>query len=157
MSLKDLQHQLLRLQDEITQSNAVQTAAVTTMAVGGLPEALHLDCSNYGYWKFRMKNFLINAGLWCCVSPEDQVVDLDMDLRAQAKINLSLRPCAAKVPKKCTTAKAAWDALQGEYESTALVHLTGLYYALFKTQFGSFASIQQYVDHKLSIANNWKQ
>ena len=153
MSLEDLQQQVLRLQDEITQRTAVRTAAVTTTAVGGLPEAKHLDGSNYGDWKFWMKNFLIDAGLWCCVSPgEGQVVDPDLDLRALAKINLSLRPCAAKVTKKCTTAKAAWDALQGEYESTALVRLIGLYSALFKTRFESFASMQQYVDHILSIA-----
>ena len=153
MSLEDLQQQLLRLQDEITQRTAVRTASVTTTAVGGLPEAKHLDGSNYGDWKFWMKNFLIDAGLWCCVSPrEDQAVDPDLDLRALAKINLSLRPCAAKVTKKCVTAKAAWEALQGEYESTALVRLIGLYSALFKTRFESFASMQQYVDHILSIA-----
>jgi len=71
-----------------------------------------------------------------------------------ANINLSLRPCAAKVTKKCVTSKAAWDALRGEYESTALVRLNGLYSALFKTRFESFTSIQQYVDHILSIAEH---
>ena len=120
--------------------------------LGGLPEAKHLDGTNYGDWKFWMKNFLIDAGLWRCIAPrEGQEIDLDLDLRALAKINLSLKPCAAKITKKCETAKAAWDALQGEYESTGVVRLIGLYSTLFKTRFDSFSSIQQYVHHILSI------
>jgi len=80
--------------------------------LGGLPEAKHLDGTNYGDWKFWMKNFLIDAGLWRCIAPrEGQEIDPDLDLRALAKINLSLKPCAAKITKKCETAKAAWDAL----------------------------------------------
>jgi len=121
-------------------------------ALGGLPEAKHLDGTNYGDWKFWMKNFLIDAGLWRCVSPlEQQEIDPDLDLRALAKINLSLRPCAAKITKKCETAKDAWEQLQREYESTGLVRLIGLYATLFKTKYESFSSMNQYVDHILSI------
>src|SRR5688572_5737299 len=148
-SLEELQLQMQQIQTEISLKNI----RATSSSLGGLSEAKHLDGKNYGDWKFWMQNFLIDAGLWCCILPkEGQSVDPDLDLRALAKINLSLKPCAAKITKKCQTAKAAWDALRGEYESTALVRLIGLYSSLFKTRFENFPSMQQYVDHILSIA-----
>src|ERR1700733_3648096 len=151
-TLEELQLQILKIQEDINTKTGHATT-VTTNSVGGLPEAKHLDGKNYGDWKFWMQNFLIDAGLWHCVSPkEGQAVNPDVDLRALAKINLSLKPCSAKVTKKCQTAKAAWDALRGEYESTALVRLIGLYSSLFKANFENFSSMQQYVDHILSIA-----
>ena len=152
-ALEELQQQVLRIQEKISTGTGNVATTVTTNSVGGLPEAKHLDGKNYGDWKFWMQNFLIDAGLWRCVSPkEGQTVDPDLDLRALAKINLSLKPCSTRVTKKCQTAKAAWDALRGEYESTALVRLIGLYSSLFKTNFENFPSMQQYVDHILSIA-----
>ena len=105
---------------------------------------------NYGDWKFWMRNFLIDAGLWCCVEPSD-TVNLDLDKRALATINFSLKPSAAKITKRCLTAKDAWAALQKEYESTAVVRLIGLYSSLFRTRFEIFSTMQQYVDHILNI------
>jgi len=143
----------VRIQEDISTRTGRATTTVTTNSVVVLLESKHLDGKNYGDWKFWMQNFLIDAGLWYCVSPkEGHAVDPDLDLRALAKINLSLKPCAAKVTKKCLTSKAAWDALRGEYESTALVRLIGLYSSLFKTHFENFPSMQLYVDHILSIA-----
>jgi len=43
---------------------------------------------------------------------------------------------------------------RGEYEGTALVRLIGLHSSLFKTHFEDFPSMQQYVDHILSIAEH---
>jgi hypothetical protein len=95
-----------------------------------------------------MENVLVDAGLWCCVKPGNQSgVDPDLDKQALAKINLSLKPCAAKVPNKCSTAKDVWEASQREYESTALERIVGLYASLFRTRFDKFTSMNQYVDH----------
>lgn len=37
-------------------------------------------------------------------------IDFEVDLRARAKNNLSLKPPAEKVTTKCVTPKAAWEA-----------------------------------------------
>lgn len=66
---------------------------------------------------------------------------------------MSLKPCADKVTKKSSTAKDAWEALQREYESTALVLIVGLYASLFRTRFDKFTSMDQYVDHFPSITD----
>ena len=108
-----------------------------------------MDGSNCGDWKFWMQNFLIDAGLWCCIEPSGTVIQ-DLDKRALAKLNLSLKPSAAQITQRCVTAKDAWIALQREYESTALVRLIGLYSNLFRTRFEIFSTMQQYVDHILS-------
>lgn len=62
-TLEELQQQLQELQVEI-RNRSTRSTTVTTNSVGGLPEAKHLDGKNYGDWKFWMKNFLIDAGLW---------------------------------------------------------------------------------------------
>ena len=63
--------------------------------VGGSPESKHLDGSNYNDWKFWMDYFLVNAGLWKCVSYSFSSVNVELDKWAFAKINFNLKPCAA--------------------------------------------------------------
>ena len=51
-------------------------SSTVSHATGSLPESKHLDGSNYNEWKFWMKNFLIDAGLWHCIEPrEGQIID----------------------------------------------------------------------------------
>ena len=103
LTLEELQQKILQIQEGISLRTVRSPTTVSrpTNSVGGLPEGKHLDGKNYGDWKLLMQNFPIDAGLWCCISPrEGQAVDPDL-----AKINLSLKPCAAKVTRKCETAK----------------------------------------------------
>ena len=93
-SLEELQQQLQQIQEQIHLHSIHSTKTVTTHSVGGLPEVRHLDGKNYGDWKFWMKNFLIDAGLWSCISPEgDHDIDPELDLRTLAKINESETLC----------------------------------------------------------------
>ena len=144
--MKELARKIEKLEKELEAASKI----TEPNSIGGLPEIKHLDGPNYGDWKFWMRNFLIDAGLWCCIEPSG-TVNLDLDKRALAKINLSLKPSSAKITKRCVTAKDAWAALQKEYESTALVRLIGLYSSLFRTRFEMFSTMQQYVDHILNI------
>ncbi|KAL1448085.1 hypothetical protein WDU94_013979 [Cyamophila willieti] len=59
--------------------------------VGGLQETKHLEGNkNYSDWKFWMKNFLVDAGLWTCVENPNEV-DSSTDMRCLAKINMSVK------------------------------------------------------------------
>lgn len=71
--------ELLEREVNSSRSNRLHTT-ILTKAVGDLPEAKHLDETNYAAWKFWMENFLVDAGLWCCVKPGNQSgVDPDLD------------------------------------------------------------------------------
>ena len=63
--------------------------------VGGSPESKHLDGSNYNDWKVWMENFLVDTGLWKCVSYSVSSGGDELDKRALTKINLNLKPCEA--------------------------------------------------------------
>ncbi|KRY97626.1 hypothetical protein T11_8230, partial [Trichinella zimbabwensis] len=97
---------------------ALRKPTVLASAVGGLPESKHLDGTNYSEWKFAMKNYLVDAGLWHCV--ENEIVDHELDQRALAKINLSIKPCASGDVRKAMTAKQAWEKLRCAYEDNGL-------------------------------------
>ncbi|KAG5873983.1 hypothetical protein JTB14_031359 [Gonioctena quinquepunctata] len=99
-----------------------------------------------------MKNFLIDAGLWCCFEPKTgNAVPSELGERALAKINLSLKHCAASKTKKATKAKEAWDALAKIYEDSGIVRLIGIYSSLFKTDFNKCSSMHDNIHEVLKI------
>ena len=99
-SLEELQRQILQLQQQLHGQSFV--SSTVSHATESLPKSKHLDGSNYNEWKFGMKNFLIDAGLWHYIEPrEGQIIDPDLDKRTLAKINLSLKPSVAKITKRC--------------------------------------------------------
>ncbi|KFD46523.1 hypothetical protein M513_12608 [Trichuris suis] len=51
--------------------------AVKRCNVGGLPESKHLHGTNYSDWKFAMKNYLVDSGLWQCIMSSDVDEELD--------------------------------------------------------------------------------
>ncbi|KRX55804.1 Retrovirus-related Pol polyprotein from transposon TNT 1-94 [Trichinella sp. T9] len=130
---------------------ALRKPMVLASAVGGLPESQHLDGTNYSEWKFAMKNYLVDAGLWHCV--ENENVDHELDQRALAKINLSIKPCASGDVRKAMTAKQAWEKLRCAYEDNGLVRRIGLYSSLFKTRFEECGSMTAYIDRITGIAD----
>ncbi|KRY26889.1 hypothetical protein T01_6498, partial [Trichinella spiralis] len=86
---------------------ASRKPTVLASAVGGLPESKHLDGTNCSEWKFAMKNYLVDAGLWHCVKNEN--ADHELDQRALAKINLSIKLCASE----CGSMTAYIDRITG--------------------------------------------
>lgn len=148
-SLADLQRQIQELQYQLNEKKV----SVNTSS-GGLPEFKHLNGENYNEWKFLMKNFLIDAGLWQCVESNSQnEITHDLDQRALAKINLSIKPNASAETRKAKTAKEAWEALRNIYEDKGIVRRIGLYSALFKTRYDEFSSMSDYIEHVTSIAD----
>ena len=134
-------------------NGAVTTTSTsfTTTTVGGLAETKQLNGSNYQDWKFCMKNFLIDAGLWNCVENNGLPVDPDRDQRTLAKIGLSVKPAVSCEIRKCTTAKEAWDKLKSVYEDSGIVRIVDLYQKIFRTNFSDFPDVKSYVYHLIEI------
>uniref|UniRef100_A0A5S6QF98 DUF4219 domain-containing protein n=1 Tax=Trichuris muris TaxID=70415 RepID=A0A5S6QF98_TRIMR len=105
--MQDAVHKLKEEIASLQTQLAMKRYSGITSDVGGLPESKHLDGSNYSDWKFAMKNYLVDSGLWQCV--EGANVDEELDQRALAKINLSIKSCAWAEVRKARTAKEAWD------------------------------------------------
>ncbi|KRZ82183.1 hypothetical protein T08_1055 [Trichinella sp. T8] len=116
---------------------ALTNPTVLASAVGGLPESKHLDGTNYSEWKFAMKNYLVDAGLWHCV--ENENVDHELDQRALAKINLSIKPCASGDVRKAMTAKQAWKNYVAPMKTS--------------TRFEECGSMTAYIDRITGIAD----
>ncbi|KRZ13440.1 Retrovirus-related Pol polyprotein from transposon TNT 1-94 [Trichinella zimbabwensis] len=89
-------HTLVEQVQALQAQLALRKPTVLASAVGGLPESKHLDGTNYSEWKFTMKNYLVNDGLWHC-------------------------PCASSDVRKAVTAKQAWEKLRCAYEDNGLV------------------------------------
>lgn len=150
--IKDLQALVLVTQTPRT-VNGATPAQFSTNAVGGLPESKHLEGNkNYQDWKFWMKNYLVDGGLWNCVSPKQGVTpDPDLDQRALAKINLSVKSTVATELRKCSTSAEAWKKLSDTYEDSGTVRLVGLYQEIFKTRFENFKTMKDYINHFLNV------
>lgn len=147
-AIKDLQRQIENLQLQLN----VKKSSISTTS-GGLPDSKHLNGQNYAEWKFQMKNFLIDAGLWNCIEPSEVgEVNTELDQRALAKICLSIKPSVAAEIKKAKSAKEAWDKLKEVYEDKGVVRRIGLYTSLFRTRFEEFSTMDSYISHIVSIA-----
>ncbi|KRZ81490.1 Retrovirus-related Pol polyprotein from transposon TNT 1-94, partial [Trichinella sp. T8] len=97
----------------------------------------NLDGTNYSERKFAMKNYLVDAGLWHCV--ENENVDHELDQRALAKINLSIKPCASGDVRKAMTAKQAWKNYVAPMKTS--------------TRFEECGSMTAYIDRITGIAD----
>ena len=146
--LAELQKQVEQLQQQLSMKRTVSSSS------GGLPENKQLNGTNYAEWKFLMKNFLIDAGLWFCIEPnKENVIDPELDQRTLAKINLSIKPSASSETRNAKTAKEAWEALQKTYEDKGVVRRIGLYASLFRTNFENYTTMSDYIEHITSIAD----
>lgn len=148
---EELEAQIVRLEALVNANAGVRQnppQIVATNSVGGLPDSKQLTGSNYGDWKFLMRNYLVDAGLWGCVEPKaGAVVDPDLDGRCLAKISLSVKaPCSTEL-RKCKTAKEAWDKLASIHEDSGIVRLVSLYQDIFHAKFENFNSVNEYIAH----------
>lgn len=82
-----------------------------------------LNGENYATWSIQMKSLLITLDLWdvvqseCPVEADKQASWKNLDQKALAMINLSVRPGELIHIKDCETAKGAWDSLSGLYKA----------------------------------------
>lgn len=152
--ISNLQEQIKNLHEQLAiRNNPVKVESMSHF-VGGLPEARHLEGNkNYADWKFWMKNFLVDAGLWSCVV-QPSTIDNTTDLRCLAKINLSVKSNVASIIKKCTTAKEAWMSLENHFENKGTIRLVSLYSKLFHMNFNLFNTMQEYIDSVMSVAED---
>jgi hypothetical protein len=59
--MEELVKKLELLEREVNSSRSNRShTTISTNTVGGLPEAKHLDGTNYADWKFWMENFLVD-------------------------------------------------------------------------------------------------
>ncbi|KFD59816.1 hypothetical protein M514_12608 [Trichuris suis] len=65
--VRKLEEEIASLQTQL----AMKRCNVITSSVGGLSESKHLDSTNYSDWKFVMKNYLVDSGLWQCIMSSD--------------------------------------------------------------------------------------
>ena len=72
--------------------------------------------SNYSAWKFKMKPFLMQKGVWKAVAGED--IHADTDEKALVMIGLSVNDDQVVYVQDAKTAKEAWDNLAAVYENT---------------------------------------
>ncbi|KHJ44955.1 hypothetical protein D918_04766 [Trichuris suis] len=148
-----MQEVVRKLEEEIASIQtqlAVKRCNVITSSVGGLPESKHLDGTSYSDWKFAMKNYLMDSGLWQCFMRSD--VNEELSQRALAKINLSIKPCAWAEVGKAKTAKETREGLRYAYQDKGIVRRIGLYSSLFKTRFENCHSTTNYSNRIASTA-----
>lgn len=111
-----------------------------------LPESQKLvGSSNYGQWKFGMKNLLVECGLW--TPGEEHIADDDIEVaaRALAKINLNVMPEVYPFVSKCNTGRQAWDALKAAFEDDGYSRRYALKRRLYNTYYKDFKTMSEYV------------
>jgi gag-polypeptide of LTR copia-type/Integrase core domain/GAG-pre-integrase domain/Zinc knuckle len=75
-----------------------------------------LDVDNYATWRTKMRFLLIQKGYWRAV---ETVGERD-DAKALAAIGLCVEDHHLPTIEKCTTAKAAWEALEAIYQAKSV-------------------------------------
>lgn len=98
-------------------------------------EKLH-GVQDYHNWKFAMKMILVHEDLWECIEPTDATAkpDCKRDMKALAKICLSVHSTAYPHVRNAAGAKAAWNNLKNAYEDRGLCRRLSLLRTLFATK-----------------------
>ncbi|CAB0004134.1 unnamed protein product, partial [Nesidiocoris tenuis] len=112
---------------------------------------------NFSEWKFQMTNVLKHEGLWqCIIGVTDEKATAEQlarkEEKALSKINLSLDRSAYPFVMKCTTASAAWKALESAFEDKGLHRRIQLLRRLCSLRFTDFKDMQEYVNEALYIS-----
>lgn len=91
---------------------------------------------DYHNWKFAMKMILVHEDLWECIEPSkaDTKPDEKRDMKALAKICLSVHSSAYPHVRNAAGAKAAWNNLKNAYEDRGLSRRLSLLRSLFGTK-----------------------
>ena len=106
------------------------------------PSIMPLDTSNYATWEVRMKALLKSKKVWKIVEnglsegavtrsgDEEHEKELEQDDEALALILLNVEDHNLTRLKRCKTAKEAWEALAGVYQSKSTAQWIKLQYEL---------------------------
>ncbi|XP_069358848.1 uncharacterized protein [Maniola hyperantus] len=107
---------------------------------------------NYNSWKFHMRMLLIHEELWDCIERDDGEKDMKRQLKALARISLSVQPAAIPHIRNATTAYEAWRNLQKAYEDKGLCRRLGLLRTLFAVKLNESQSMEAYVNKITEIS-----
>ena len=111
-----------------------------------------LDLDNYATWSVRMKFLLIHKGLWGAVSGD--VGQETHNEKALAVITLNVKDHHLTTVATCTTAKQAWDALEGIYKAKTLARRLQLRRELNNLKKEPAEPLPKYVARARSIWND---
>lgn len=91
--------------------------------------------NDYHNWKFQMKMILVHEDLWECVEPSETTKhDEKRDMKALAKICLSVHSSAYPHVRNATGPKTAWKNLKKAFEDRGLSRRLSLLRSLFATK-----------------------
>lgn len=125
----------------------------------GTPANIKILSGREGYptWKFKMRAYLIDQGLWFAIKgyPEDDKTDASKrvrnDQKALAKICLCLDDAAITHVRKCDTALDAWTALSNVYEDKGYGRKLRLQTTLYQTKLSDYNTIEEYITQILNV------
>ena len=103
-----------------------------------------LDVDNYATWEIRMKFLLITRGLWSAVVGNEDV-DSVTDQKALALIGLCVKEHHLTTLKRCSTAKEAWEQLEGVYQAKSNARKLQLKRELTQLRMESSEPLTKYV------------
>lgn len=104
--------------------------------------------SNFVTWKHYMKNSLILDDLWSCIEYSDpDTIDSSKDMRALARINLSVKSNCIQYVRNAKTAKEAWLKLSSTFEDSGFVRRVLLLRTLHRANYNDFNSMDTYIEH----------
>lgn len=122
-----------------------------------LPGAKLRGRENFEEWKFEMKNVLVLDNTWYAVEgyPDDDKTDTvsrhRRNMKALAKINLSVEKNVFPIVMNAETAAEAWTALGSAYEDTGLSTCLRLLNQLCLIKLVNFTSMENYVNEILRL------
>lgn len=110
---------------------------------------------DYHNWKFAMKMLLIHEDLWEFIESKVESASAEVskgNLKALAKICLSVHTSAYPHVRNAKTAFEAWTNLQRAFEDKGLCRRLSLLRSLFGMKLGEFESMDKYLSRVTEIA-----
>lgn len=123
----------------------------STNSTGSLAIEKLKGIENYSTWKFMIKMSLIHDELWKYVE-SDEGSDETKQLKALAKIALSVSPAAIPHIRNAKTAHEAWCSLQKAYEDKGLCRRLGLLRSLFGTKLSESGTMEAYINKIMEVS-----
>lgn len=106
-----------------------------------------LGRENYEEWAFAVENFLVLDGLTKCLDGTE--TDNDKNLKAKAKLVLTIDASLFVHVKEAKSAKELWDKLKSLYDNSGFTRKIGLLRSLISMRLENCESMESYV--KLTI------
>lgn len=127
--------------------NILTTATIESSRHGYTFEKLE-GVSNYVLWKHYMKNSLILEDLWSCIeSSNPDSIDKSKDMRALARINLSVKSTCIQYVRNAKTAQEAWHKLSSTFEDSGFIRRVLLLRTLHRANYNDFKCMDTYIEH----------